>query len=74
MGYFDPVDSYLSLFQGDDSQRETTPFLHSDDDGQFSYDGKNMALFEVHLWIRINSHNKLYIHMYDYLNQKMWKY
>uniref|UniRef100_A0A8C7XTH7 Solute carrier family 12 member 7a n=1 Tax=Oryzias sinensis TaxID=183150 RepID=A0A8C7XTH7_9TELE len=40
------VDSIQELHPGDESQRETTPFLISDDDGQISYDGKNMALFE----------------------------
>uniref|UniRef100_A0A3P9LUJ2 Solute carrier family 12 member 7a n=1 Tax=Oryzias latipes TaxID=8090 RepID=A0A3P9LUJ2_ORYLA len=40
------VDSIQELHPGDESQRETTPFLNSDDDGQISYDGKNMALFE----------------------------
>lgn len=32
---------------GDDIQRETSPFINSDNDSEQSYDGKNMALFEV---------------------------
>ncbi|XP_018551399.1 solute carrier family 12 member 7 isoform X3 [Lates calcarifer] len=31
---------------GDDSQRESRPFINPDNDGEHYYDGKNMALFE----------------------------
>ncbi|XP_030017019.1 solute carrier family 12 member 7-like isoform X4 [Sphaeramia orbicularis] len=31
---------------GDDDQKESTPFINSDNDGEHYYDGKNMALFE----------------------------
>ncbi|XP_041847585.1 solute carrier family 12 member 7-like isoform X1 [Melanotaenia boesemani] len=32
--------------EGDDDQRESSPFLNSDSDRENSYEGKNMALFE----------------------------
>ncbi|XP_069367432.1 solute carrier family 12 member 7-like isoform X2 [Paralichthys olivaceus] len=32
--------------QGDDNQRESSPFISSDNDGETYYEGKNMALFE----------------------------
>lgn len=32
---------------GDDVPRETSPFINSDNGTDQSYDGKNMALFEV---------------------------
>ncbi|XP_035490360.1 solute carrier family 12 member 7 isoform X4 [Scophthalmus maximus] len=32
--------------QGEDSQKESSPFINSDDDGEPYFDGKNMALFE----------------------------
>ncbi|KAM9720228.1 solute carrier family 12 member 7-like isoform 1-T1 [Menidia menidia] len=31
---------------GDDHRRESSPFIHSDNDRKYSYEGKNMALFE----------------------------
>uniref|UniRef100_A0A8D3BMH6 Solute carrier family 12 member 7-like n=1 Tax=Scophthalmus maximus TaxID=52904 RepID=A0A8D3BMH6_SCOMX len=34
------------LSPGEDSQKESSPFINSDDDGEPYFDGKNMALFE----------------------------
>ncbi|KAG7227429.1 hypothetical protein INR49_000435 [Caranx melampygus] len=39
-------DNVQGPHSGDDSQKESTPFLQSDDDGEHYYEGKNMALFE----------------------------
>ncbi|KAM7378796.1 hypothetical protein PAMP_004394 [Pampus punctatissimus] len=41
----DDEDNLEGLHSGDDSQRESSPFISSDDD-RYQYDGKNMALFE----------------------------
>lgn len=37
---------FLCIAPGDESQRESSPFINSDKDRE-QYDGKNMALFEV---------------------------
>ncbi|KAF3858513.1 hypothetical protein F7725_011714 [Dissostichus mawsoni] len=42
----DDEDNLQGPHSGDNSQKESTPFLNSDDDGEQYYDGKNMALFE----------------------------
>ncbi|XP_070830482.1 solute carrier family 12 member 7-like isoform X3 [Chaetodon trifascialis] len=39
-------DNLQGPHSGDDSQRESSPFISSDDDGEHYYEGKNMALFE----------------------------
>ncbi|CAK6982188.1 solute carrier family 12 member 7-like [Scomber scombrus] len=44
-GEEDNEDNLEGLNSGDESQRESSPFIHSDDDRE-QYDGKNMALFE----------------------------
>ncbi|XP_068558144.1 solute carrier family 12 member 7-like isoform X1 [Cebidichthys violaceus] len=45
-GEEDDEDNSQGLHSGDDSQRESSPFLTSDDDRERYYEGKNMALFE----------------------------
>lgn len=35
------------MFLIDESHKESTPFLNSNDDEDCSYEGKNMALYEV---------------------------
>ncbi|XP_034054964.1 solute carrier family 12 member 7-like isoform X1 [Gymnodraco acuticeps] len=42
----DDEDNLQGPHSGDNSQKESTPFINSDDDGEQYYDGKNMALFE----------------------------
>ncbi|XP_044075088.1 solute carrier family 12 member 7-like isoform X2 [Siniperca chuatsi] len=39
-------DNLQGPHSGDDSQRESSPFINSDTDGEHYYEGKNMALFE----------------------------
>lgn len=43
------------LLSGDDVPRESSPFINSDNDTDQSYDGKNMALFEVGQYTHINN-------------------
>jgi hypothetical protein len=41
----------LSISTGDGLRKESSPFINNtDNDKAISYDGKNMALFEVTLW------------------------
>uniref|UniRef100_A0A8C4EPG9 Solute carrier family 12 member 7a n=1 Tax=Dicentrarchus labrax TaxID=13489 RepID=A0A8C4EPG9_DICLA len=40
------MDLFLCIPLGDDSQRESSPFINSDNDREPYYEGKNMALFE----------------------------
>lgn len=38
---------FLCVPPGDESPRESSPFINSDNDREHYYEGKNMALFEV---------------------------
>ncbi|XP_069565901.1 solute carrier family 12 member 7-like isoform X2 [Brachyistius frenatus] len=42
----DDVGNSQEPLSGDDNQRESSPFIHSDSDREHDYEGKNMALFE----------------------------
>ncbi|XP_054458614.1 solute carrier family 12 member 7-like isoform X2 [Anoplopoma fimbria] len=42
----DNKDDSQEPHSGDDSQRESSPFINTDDDREHYYEGKNMALFE----------------------------
>ncbi|XP_026169313.1 solute carrier family 12 member 7-like isoform X2 [Mastacembelus armatus] len=45
-GEEDDEDNLQGPHSGDDSQRESSPFLNTDHDEEHYYEGKNMALFE----------------------------
>ncbi|XP_034743915.1 solute carrier family 12 member 7-like isoform X2 [Etheostoma cragini] len=45
-GEEDDEDNLQDPHSGDDSPRESSQFINSDDDGEPYYEGKNMALFE----------------------------
>lgn len=54
------------LSPGEDSQKESSPFINSDDDGEPYFDGKNMALFEVKKTKQKNTFKRVFAHMNNF--------